>query len=94
MTDAELDALVAEAAADRLAIEAALRAGARRFPCRWGSGFAFVHPSARPDCPAGHVQVTRFDDEGPIGHTYADPDPAETARELDALGYTAEGCTP
>lgn len=29
-----------------------------------------------------------------IGHTYADPDPAETARELDALGYTAEGCTP
>jgi hypothetical protein len=59
------------------------------FPCRHDlpGHRVTITPSARPDCPPGHQQLTRWADDVPIGHTYATPE--ETAREVWALGYGA-----
>lgn len=65
----------------------AYAAGVRRFNCAHRpEHYALVTPSARPDCPAGAWQVTRFDSDGPMGHTFAAPGEA-LAMELVALGF-------
>ena len=78
MTDAEFEAEVADFeahlaahAAERVALTAALDAGARAFLHHARPGWrAVVTPSARPDCPPGWWQVTRLDASGPQGHNY------------------------
>lgn len=87
--DPEFAKMEAEAEAVRNFLRGAVAAGARTFrlhtnPTMW----IWVSPSARPDCPHGHWQVTRFDSAGPVGHTYTESTPEATARELWSLGYT------
>ena len=66
----------------------ALKAGCRRFTrTKRPDHYALVTPSARPDCPAGHWQVTRFDDDGPMGHSFGAPMEG-VARELRDHGFT------
>lgn len=66
----------------------ALEAGCRRFTrARRPEHYALVTPSARPDCPPGRWQVTRFDDDGPMGHSYGAPMEG-VARELRDHGFT------
>jgi hypothetical protein len=55
-----------------------------RHPCVSGrpGRHATLMPSARPDCPAGHLQLTHFDEDGPTGHRYVEPTPEAVADAL------------
>ena len=88
----DIDRLIAEAAAPRLAVEAALARGCRRFVDTSRPAFTMtVSPSARPDCPTGHVQLTRWDGLEPTGHTYASAADgwSTVAYEVRMQGYGA-----
>lgn len=92
MSAGDLDAIYYESVLRRLAVEAALTAGRRRFRDRRRDGHTLtVTRSARPDCPDGHVQLTRWDGDEPTGHTYADArgDWVAVSREIRAQGYDA-----
>lgn len=85
--DAEMVAIDVEKRIALARIGGALEAGGRVFGCASrAEHYALVSPSARPDCPPGHWQVTRFDAEGPMGHTYAAA-PDGIAAELYNLGF-------
>jgi len=87
------DALEADAQMPIDAVEDALARGVRRFSAtrEHPDWLLLVTSSARPDCPEGHVQLTRIDAEGPVGHTYADASDGwrAVAREVVAQGYRA-----
>jgi len=93
VTDAEAEAHIAElegaVEAERAAIRDALARGVLIFPDRHGlPGHRItITLSARPDCPPGHMQLTRWAGGVPIGHTYATRE--ETAHEVWAIGYEA-----
>jgi hypothetical protein len=71
------------------ALESSLEAGCRRFLHHKRAGWTgLVTPSARPDAPQGHWQLTHMDESGPWGHATAPLGP-EMARLLFEHGYRA-----
>jgi hypothetical protein len=91
LRDWAADALEVDARLPVDAVEDALHRGVRRFDAtrEHPDWLLLVTDSARPDCPAGHVQLTRIDADGPVGHTYADASDGwrAVAREVVAQGY-------
>ena len=89
----DIEAIMHEATTRRLAVEVALREGRRRFRDRSRPAHSLtVTPSTRPDCPPGHLQLTRWDGDEPTGHTCADNtrgDWVAVAREVRWQGFDA-----